>query len=302
MQKRKWLLPAHFDTRVILWLLIAIYTFFLPDARLAYDAIVNSFGQSIAGRVPIVLVSLVGLAYALAVYFRHRSLKNLIYLIPCAVIAYLIMHLVANPNKHIHIPEYVLMAWLLFAVLSKDYKSRDIFILIFICTSALGVVDELEQGIHPARFYGLSDMMVNSASGLIGVFTIMGLMKTHPADWDWTSYLKEIKGLWGLSLAGMAGVVAMCSYLFRVQASGVFRGIYPDWLLAWNIFYLVAAPLVIFIHRRKVSADFSVQIPGKAALPAKLRIAQLWTIPMLVIIFYMYALLIYISISGTQFI
>ena len=302
MQKRKWSLPASFDTRAILWLLIAVYTFFLPDARLAYDAIVNSFGQTLAGRVPIALVSLVGLAYVLAVYLRHRSLKNLVYLIPCAVIAYLIMQLVANPNKHIHIPEYVLMAWLLFAVLSKDYTSRDIFILIFICTTALGVVDELEQGIHPARFYGLSDMIVNSASGLIGVFTIMGLVKTHPADWGWTSRLKEIKGLWGLGLAGTAGAVVMCSSLFRVQAGGVFRGTYPDWLLAWNVVFLVAAPTVIFIDRRKTQAEFRAQSCGGAALPADAKVARLWTIPLLVIVFYMNALLLYVSISGTQFI
>jgi len=288
---------SEFNTRFILWLLIAGYTFILPDARLAYDAIVNAFGQDAAGRVPIVLVSILGLVYALGVYRAHKSLWNLLYLIPCGIIAYLIMHFEENPNKHIHIPEYVLMVWLLFAVLSRSYHSRDIFILIFLCTTALGVVDELEQGIHPARFYGLSDMIVNSASGLIGIFTVMGIKQTQNADWKWIKKLRRLIYPAGLVHLGLAGAVAMCAYLFRVQAENVFWGVYPTWLWIWNIGYLAAAAAFGILKIRETQ---SRKVAESDSNEDK-EIAQLWVCPMMVIVAYMYLLLVYVSITGTQF-
>jgi hypothetical protein len=211
------------------------------------------------------------------------------------------MKLVDNPNKHIHIPEYVLMAWLLFAVLSKDYKRKGIFILIFFYATLLGVVDELEQGINPARFYGLSDMTVNSASALIGVFTIMGLKKAIAEDWAWTAHLKEYKALIGLGLLGFIGIVITCTYLFRVQASGKFWGVYPEWLLTWNILYLLLVP-AIAIYWRALQRKYQAVEGGKdptASLAATT--ARLWIIPLLIILFYMHALVIYVAISGVKF-
>jgi len=284
-------------TGILLWLVITVYTFLLPNARLAYDAIVNTFGQHAAGRVPIITVCALGLIYALAVYRVHRSLGNLLYLIPCGVIAYLIMHLEKNPNKHIHIPEYVLMTWLLFAALSKSYTSRDLYLLIFLCTTALGVVDELEQGIHPARFYGWSDMIVNSASGLIGIFTLMGIKRTQKADWHWAKMLKKSIAPAGLVLAGLAGTVIMCVSLFKVQAQGVFWGVYPRWLWIWNFFYLAAAMGMVVLKIR----EHSLRTNASSDLNPSDAIADLWVFPLLVIIAYMYILVIYVSITGNPF-
>lgn len=284
-------------TGILLWLVIAVYTFLLPNARLAYDAIVNTFGQNAAGRVPIITVCALGLIYALAVYRVHKSFRNLLFLIPCGVIAYLIMHLEKNPNKHIHIPEYVLMTWLLFAVLSKNYTSRDLYVLIFLCTTALGVVDELEQGIHPARFYGWSDMIVNSASGLIGIFTLMGIKRTQRADWQWARMLKKSVAAAGLVLAGLAGAVIMCVILFKVQAQGVFWGVYPQWLWIWNILYLAAAMGMVVLKIRK----YLLKMNASSYLNPSDAIADLWVFPLLVIIAYMYILVIYVSITDNPF-
>ena len=197
--------------KAILWVLVACYTFMLPNAIIVYRALVADFGKVAAGEVPFVFVVIVGIAYAAAILISHRSWKNLFFLIPCGVIAFAIMKLVDNPNKHIHIPEYVLMAWLLYAVLSKDHTGKGLLILIFVYGTMLGVVDELEQGINPARFYGLSDMTVNCASVLIGVFTIMGLKKIVATDWIWTKRLKEFKAPVSIGLFGLTGAVIMCA-------------------------------------------------------------------------------------------
>jgi hypothetical protein len=289
--------------KVVLWGLVAIYTFILPDAIIIYRAIVGFFGQAFAGKVPVIIVGTVGIAYVIALLLSQKSLKNLLFLIPCGVIAFLIMRLVSNPNKHIHIPEYVLMAWILFAVLSKDYKGKGLFILIFIYATMLGVVDELEQGINPARFYGLSDMMVNSASALIGVFTIMGLQKIVATDWAWTIHLKRYKGLLGLNLFGLIGAVIMCTYLFRVQAMGFFWSAYPLWLWIWDFLFLIITPVMIFLYRDSFQKNTRIANTGKVIHPPAEGItARLWIFPLLAILFYMHALVIYISITGVSFV
>jgi hypothetical protein len=296
--RRPWI-----DSRVILWALVALYTFLLPDVIIAYRAIVASFGKIIAGEVPVYMVVTVGLAYAAALLLSHRNWKNLLFLVPSGIIAVLIIKLVDNPNKHVHIPEYVLMAWLLFAVLSKDHKGKGLLILVFVYASMLGVVDELEQGIHPARFYGAPDMLVNSASALIGVFTIMGLKNITATDWSWTSRLIDYKLLLWLDLFGFAGAVIMCVYLFRVAASGSFWGVYPLWLWIWNFLYLIMAPVILALHRIILRRHPQSTESGKVAvLPPEGMTARLWIFPLLVILFYMQALALYVSISGVKFV
>jgi hypothetical protein len=229
------------------------------------------------------------------------SLKNLAYLIPSAIIVLIIFSSVSNPNKHIHIPEYVLLSWLLYAVISRDYQGKGILILVFICTSMLGVVDELEQGIHPGRFYGLSDMLVNSASAMIGVFTIMGLRKVKANNWNWINHLKDFKGFLWLILFGLIGVILMCTYLFSVQAQdGIFRGIYPEWLLAWNVLYLVVTPCFVFFFRRTSQIGHQNLEDNSNVIPKNITV-QLWIFPVLTILFYMQLLLVYVSISGVNF-
>ena len=287
--------------KILLWALVAVYTFILPDAIIVYRAIEAAYGKVAAGKIPLIIVVIVGIAYGAAVVFSHKSLKNLLFLIPSGVIAFLIIKLVDNPNKHIHIPEYVLMAWLLYTVLSKDHKGKGIFILIFIYGTMLGVVDEMEQGINPARFYGLPDMMVNSSSVLIGVFTLMGLKKVIATDWSWAAQLKEFKALVGLDLFGFTGVAITCAYLFQVQASGKFWGVYPEWLVLWNILYLLlAAATALYqgVFRKKGQTTESER--GSAVVD-NVKTARLWTLPLLVILFYMHSLAIYVAASGVKF-
>jgi VanZ family protein len=285
------------------WILVALYTFILPDFYIIYRNIVTFFGQDAAGKVPVLIVAVLGIVYSFTILFIQKNPKNLLYLVPCGVIALLILTLVSNPNKHIHIPEYVLMTWLLYAALSKDHKGKGLFILIFIYASLLGVVDELEQGIHPSRFYGLSDMLVNCASALIGVFTIMGLKKMTIADWSWTTRLMDFKGLLGLSLFGFIGAVLMCIALFQVQARLDFWSVYPIWLWIWNILFLILSPVIIAHYNRNLHKYHQIKKDKKKiALPDEVKTARLWVFPLLVILLFMHGLVLYVSISGVKFV
>jgi len=287
---------------IIFWVLVAGYTYILPNFRIIYEAILNTYGVEVVGKVPLVIVAAFGAAYVLATLRTSKSLKNLLFLLPAALIAYIIMRLEPNPNKHIHIPQYVVMTWLLLAALSRDYKGKGLLLLIFICASLLGVVDELEQGIHPARFYGWSDMLVNSSSAVIGVLTILGLKPQKEGDWSWTGHLKEHKVLFGVGAFGLAGAGLMCFFLFRVQAAEMFRGVYPVWLLVWNLGYLILAVILVWISLRRQKTMLP-SAGNKTALESSSasRTARLWVYPLLAILFYMHALLVFVSVTGAEF-
>ena len=293
---------ASFLRAIIPWVLVAGYTYILPNFRIVYQAILDNFGLEVVGKVPLAIVAAFGAAYVLSVLRVRKDLKNLLYLLPAALIAWVIMTLEPNPNKHIHIPQYVVMTWLLLGALSRDYRGKGLLILIFILASLLGVVDELEQGIHPARFYGWSDMLVNSSSAVIGILTILGLKPAREGDWSWAGYLKEHKTLIGLGAFGLVGAGLMCFFLFRVQAAEMFRGVYPVCLWVWNLAYLLLAPLLVLLDlRRQKSKDPAAQgAPAEAVLQGS-RTARLWVYPLLSILFYMHAMLVFVSVTGMEF-
>ncbi|MGB2955057.1 MAG: VanZ family protein [Anaerolineales bacterium] len=302
MKKETGIKESRFDLKIILWAAVAVYTVLLPFFIFVYRAILNSFGKEVVGKIPLAMVAILGILYSAAVLRNRKNWRYLLFLIPCGIITYLIMKYEPNPNKHIHIPEYTLMAWLLFAVLSRNYEGRGIFLLIFFYASLLGVVDELEQGILPSRFYGWSDMLVNSSSSIIGIFTILGLIKIEIGTWGWVRSLKEFKGFVALNLFGLTGAALMCIRLFQVQAGEKFWGIYPVWLWAWSLLFIITASVIViarFFEQRRIRQTDGSQ-SGEIVTSEKTT-AQLWVYPLLAILFYMHGLLIFLSATGIEF-
>jgi|GEM_PF-543856 VanZ family protein len=293
---------SQIDIRVVLWGIIAIYTLLLPNAIVVYRTLVKYIGQTGAGKIPLISILVFGSAYAWYGYRKTGHFKHLWYLMPSGLIALAIIQLEANPNKHIHIPEYVLMAWLLYAVLSKDYKGSGIFALIMLCGSFMGVVDELEQGIHPRRFYGWSDMLVNSASTLIGIFTLLGVARRSTRDWGWRLYLSDYKHEISVLIFGLSGAIFMSAQLFFVQTYNVFWGAYPRWLFTWNILFI--ANLLILLYRRW--RIFWQHLPNSLvddliSVNASAITARLWIYPLLTIVAFMHALVVFVALFGLSF-
>jgi hypothetical protein len=283
--------------RAVLWGLIVIYTLLIPNAIYVYRFIEARFGLVFAGRIPLAVVSLLGAGYVVYLWRSKLGWKRALYLIPCAVIALAIFKLEGNPNKHIHIPEYILMAWLVYAALKKDYRGGGMLILVFILASILGVVDELEQGIHPGRTYGWTDMLVNTSSALMGVFTILGLTDYQTGSWEWAIQLKKHKALIGLILFGVTGAVLMCVKLFEVQsAGGTIREVYPVWLVIWNLVYLLATVLLFIFYKK----NHNLLLPDQTVSDTYVS-AGLWVTSPTIILFYMHLLVAAVYIAGITF-
>lgn len=288
--------------RIILWSLVAVYTFFLPDAIFVYQVIVGHFSSDVAGKVPILIIILFGLTYVVFGLLKEKPLRCLSFIIPAAILVYAIIGLESNPNKHIHIPEYILMSWIVFEALSLDYRGKGIFLLLFICSSMLGIVDELGQGIHPHRSYGWSDMVINSASTIIGVFSLMGLRRGPAGDWAWIGRLKKLKESLGLVIFGAIGAAFMCVYLLDVKANHTFWGVYPLWLLGWNVLFLVLAPVRIFFHCHGLIAQSQGHEDGKDSFQNnKEATAHLWVLLPLFILLAMHAIVILTFLYGWEF-
>jgi hypothetical protein len=280
-----------------LWVAIAIYTVILPQAIIIYRNLEARFGQNAVGKIPLMAVIMIGALYVIYGYRRNQNFKHLIYLIPSAAIALAIIMNEPNPNKHIHIPEYILMAWLLYLVISKGYSGKGLFLLVFLCGSMLGVVDELQQGLHPKRFYGWIDMSINSASTVIGILTIVGLVRSPGGDtetWEWTKYSHMFRTyLWFLAF-GIAGAILQCIYLFQVQSTETFVGIYPQWLLGWQAIFLTFSFGMIWRGFQNVQQTSANQNKAAATM-------RLWVSLPLIILSYMYFLVLFVAISGMSF-
>jgi len=225
------------------WIAVALYTLSLPSAIIAYEAVTLRWSAEIAGLIPRFILVVVAVAYL----FSATSLRKKIILIPCCIIALAVVFFESNPNKHIHIPEYILMTWLVFGALSRDYRGGGILVLVFVLSSLLGIFDEVLQGLHPGRSYGWQDMITNTASSLIGVLTIFGLRRGGEGGWDWTDHLGKKWQTLTLLMSGMVLTAISCHMLFRVTVHNGSWDSYPVWLIVMNIVLIMAGSIAIWV-------------------------------------------------------
>lgn len=288
--------------RVVLWALVAAYTIALPNAIFVYNTIVKHFSTVIASKVPLVINILFGISYIVFSFLSKKRITFLWFIIPCVIIVYIVISFEPNPNKHIHIPEYVLFSWILFEALSIDYRGKGIYILLFICASMLGIVDELQQGIYPERFYGLNDMVINSTSVVIGVLTLMGLRSAPGGDWTWISHFRRFKESLGIIFFGGIGATLICVYLFDVKEAKVFWVVYPFWLIVLNCLFLVLGPAAIFYNIRRLHKQGD-DLNDKKVLDhhGSEITAHLWILSIITILFVIHALVVFVGLSGWEF-
>ena len=211
------------------------------------------------------------------------------------------MNFEANTNKYIHIPEYVLISWILYYALALDYKGSGILLLVFICAAMLGVVDEIMQGMHPQRTYGWKDLIIDTASGLIGCLSIMGLKQPAESDWAWCRYFKHFKPFLAVGIFGATTAVLMCYFLYHFENQGGFLNGYPIWLFAGSAIFLAACFALIEFHRRHGQDIGLPRSKMKPAESADKTTAMLWVICPLAILVVIHTLVLWVAAAGINF-
>jgi len=72
------------------------------------------------------------------------------------------------PAKKIHVVEYLFLSLVVRFAMAPRLQGAALLVCSACFTALLGIHDEFLQGLHPARTYGLSDMLVNTLSGCGG--------------------------------------------------------------------------------------------------------------------------------------
>ena len=105
--------------------------------------------------------------------------------------------------KRIHVFEYLLLS--LYIRYTLSFRLAGIPLLLFssLLAGLYGVHDELLQGLHPARTYGLRDMSVNAVAALGGCLLWHGLAIFSPSSIDHGTEIKALSLGQSLYLAGL---------------------------------------------------------------------------------------------------
>jgi hypothetical protein len=85
----------------------------------------------------------------------------------------------AYPAKRIHVPQYLLLALVLRRALSDHVGGAVLTATTILVTLIFGIHDEMLQGLHPSRSYGLRDMAVNGTAGAAGALMAAGAGPWH---------------------------------------------------------------------------------------------------------------------------
>jgi len=126
-----------------------------------------------AHRIPGVVVALSLAAIFGSLFRRYRNQAIHLPLFQAGVAACLLAALLPDPEipiKRIHVPEYLLLSLLVRYTLSLRTRGPSLLWFTALVTALYGIHDEVIQGLHPLRTYGLTDMSVNAISSLGGSF------------------------------------------------------------------------------------------------------------------------------------
>ena len=77
----------------------------------------------------------------------------------------------------------------------------------FVLSSISEVVDEMQQGLYPDRYYGWKDMVINSSGVLLGIVLINAMTSPSTRDWNWLQQIFQNKIPSIILFSGICGAV-----------------------------------------------------------------------------------------------
>lgn len=201
-------------------LAVALITIYV-NAFEIWRWLVESYGE-LAASVPII-VTVVMIATFLVVAVRSAKGSGRIKwsMVVCGV-GLAIMGLIASnplfPSKAIHVPQYMVIALLVRRGLCSHLSGWPLTLIGFLITIIFGCHDELVQGFHPQRYFGLSDVISNAVGAAAGVLLAHGFswMDSGQSNGDPPSRLIASIALYMLFAFGFEMVL-----LYRDRGEGI---------------------------------------------------------------------------------
>lgn len=132
------------------------------------------------------------------------------------------------PVKRIHVAEYMALSCLVRYTMSWRLGGAALLFFSVLATMVFGIHDELLQGIHPQRTYGLRDMSVNAVASLGGgLIWHGGMLFERKGDGQLVEGHME---RWGLALVYLFWLV-VSTLAFIIPLAGYRNVVIPFWLL-----------------------------------------------------------------------
>jgi len=103
---------------------------------------------------------------------KHKDrLTYLLLTFAAFIYAYTLM-MITYPAEKIHLFQYGFLALLIYRASLIDFDLKSSYVIAFFLTSSFGWIDEIIQYYIPNRYYHINDVMLNSFSGIMGLFLI----------------------------------------------------------------------------------------------------------------------------------
>jgi VanZ family protein len=250
--------------RVLLWGGTLVYTLALPHLIYVYNWLSSALPGQTAGYIPFALIATIGLGLVSRIPRSPAPGRSAALLALVALLSVAVYALNPDPVQFIHLPEYAIMAWLVHAAVRRDCPALGSYALALLCASLLGALDEIQQGIHPGRYYGTIDILVNSLSALIGLVGLRALRLGAEVSDARFGGLDRLAGCLRaasplvLSVGAGIGALAGLELLTTADSAAPF----PVWLQCMNALGVVAAALcipLVLLPRRGSCADPAVR-------------------------------------------
>lgn len=135
---------------------------------------------ALAKILPITITLLVLLCISL--YFARRINRGVgvrLVFLGLGVVGAFLALAIPDPNvpiKRIHVAEYIILSFFVRYAMSHRLSGANLLLFSILATALYGVHDEMLQGLHPLRYYGWRDMIVNAVAGLSGALLGHGLV------------------------------------------------------------------------------------------------------------------------------
>lgn len=159
IEKKKGLWPF-----ILSYILLIYLT--LPLMRPLLNYLYSIFGRERLILVANMLLFTTAFLVTAGYTVKKKGGWKVIYLVGIFGVGITMASLIEIPEERVHFLEYGILGWLVYKA-GKDWDWPVLLSLLF-CT-AVGLVDELIQGILPNRYWDIRDVGFNAIGGLMGV-------------------------------------------------------------------------------------------------------------------------------------
>ena len=139
--------------------------------------LVESFGK-FAASVPLVTTLIMLAAFLLVAVRSAKGTAHIKWPIVLCAIGFAMVGLIVSnpqfPSKAIHVPQYMVIALLVRRGLCAHLSGWPLTLMVLLTTIIFGCHDELVQGFHPQRYFGLADINADFFGAAAGALLAHG--------------------------------------------------------------------------------------------------------------------------------